>query len=84
MLQLAHINAWLAKQPALVNKRTRALHPVVRERLALVATLRTLLGDLGLKRRARDVNTLEAYLAARTPIAATPPAPPAEPEETTE
>lgn len=45
MLQLAHLNAWLAKQPALVNRRTKALHPVVRERVTLVGMLRTLLGD---------------------------------------
>jgi hypothetical protein len=32
MLQLAHVNAWLARQPALVNKRARAVHPVVCER----------------------------------------------------
>lgn len=57
MLQLAHVNAWLAKQPALVNKRTKSLHPVVRERLALVTTLRTILGDLGLKRRTKDART---------------------------
>lgn len=65
VLQLASVNVWLAKQPALVNKRTRALHPVVRERLLLVGALRQLLNDLGLKRRAKDVQTLESYLASR-------------------
>jgi hypothetical protein len=72
MLQLAHINAWLAKQPALVNKRTKALHPVVRERLSLVTTLRAILTDIGLKRRQRDVGSLDEYLRSRT---AAPPAP---------
>jgi hypothetical protein len=73
MLQLGHINAWLAKQTTLVNRRTKALHPVVRERTALVGTLRALLGDLGLKRRAKDVQTLESYLAARTNTAGASP-----------
>lgn len=76
-LQLDRIDAWLFRQPALVNKRTRALHPVVSQRQSLVNTLRQLLGDLGLERRARDVGTLDQYLRSRSngPADAQPGAP---------
>jgi hypothetical protein len=39
--------------------------PVVRDRQALVSTLRGLLGDLGLKRRAKAEPTLSEYLGRR-------------------
>ncbi len=68
-LQLDRIDAWLFRQPALVNKRTRALHPVVSQRQSLVSTLRQLLGDLGLERRAKDAVTLDAYLSRRAQLA---------------
>jgi hypothetical protein len=64
-LILDSVDAWLLSQPSLINKRTRAVLPVVRDRQALVATLRGLLGDLGLKRRAREAPTLTDYLRQR-------------------
>jgi hypothetical protein len=39
--------------------------PAVRDRQALVSTLRSLLGDLGLKRRAKAMASLAEYLATR-------------------
>lgn len=64
-LLIDSVDAWLLEQQTLVNKRTRALIPVVRDRTGLVATLRGLLGDLGLKRRAREPLDLSSYLAQR-------------------
>jgi hypothetical protein len=46
---------WMLSQPSLVDKRKRALVPVVRDYQALVNVLRGLLTDLGLKRRAREL-----------------------------
>ena len=65
------MDAWLLSQPTLINKRLRAVLPAVRDRQALVNTLRGLLGDLGLKRRSKMAPTLGEYLAAQQ----SPPAP---------
>jgi hypothetical protein len=64
-LILDSIDAWLLSQPSLINKRTRSVLPVVRDRQALVATLRGLLGDLGLGRRTKAMPALGEYLAQR-------------------
>lgn len=64
-LILDSVDAWLLSQPSLVNKRTRSVLPVVRERNSLVATLRRLLGDLGLRRRVEEAPDLGTYLARR-------------------
>lgn len=64
-LMLDSVDAWVLAQPSLVDKRKRALLPVVRERLSLVSQLQSLLRDLGLERKARDVTDLHAYLATR-------------------
>ncbi len=64
-LILDSIDAWLLAQPTLINKRTRSILPVVRDRQALVSTLRGLLGDLGLKRRSKALPALSEYLSAK-------------------
>lgn len=64
-LLLDSVDGWLLEQRTLVNKRSRSLIPVVRDRNALVATLRGLLGDLGLKRRQAEPLDVGAYLANR-------------------
>ncbi len=64
-LLLDCIDAWLFAQPSLVDRRKRALLPVVRERTALVSQMQSLLRDLGLERRAREVPTLASYLAEK-------------------
>jgi hypothetical protein len=66
-LMLDSIDAWVLSQPSLVNKAKRALLPVVRDRLALVGQLQSLLRDLGLERKAREVPTLANYIERRTP-----------------
>ena len=63
-LELAYVRAWLAEQSP-VNKRKKAAHPILKDYAALVGSLRSVLADLGLKRRARDVGTLRDWMAAK-------------------
>jgi hypothetical protein len=72
-LLLDSIDAWLFAQPSLVDRRKRSLIPIVRERVTLVGQLQSLLRDLGLGRKARDVPDLSTYLATRQPAPAPPP-----------
>jgi len=62
---LDSVDAWLLSQPTLINKRTRAVLPAVRDRNALVSTLRGLLTDLGLRRRVREAPDVTSYLATK-------------------
>jgi hypothetical protein len=64
-LMLDSVDAWLLKQPSLVNARKRALLPVVRERIQLADALARYLYALGLQRRAAPVKSLEAYIAEK-------------------
>ncbi len=62
-LLLDSIDAWLLRQPTLVNARRRAVIPVVRERTQLADALARYLTALGLKRRVKSVMPLQEYLA---------------------
>ena len=62
VLQLARVDSFLARMPSLVHRKRRQLYPIVLQRQTLVNTLRQLLGDLGLERRAKDVGSLADYL----------------------
>jgi hypothetical protein len=64
-LMLDSIDAWLLKQPSLVNARKRSLLPVVRERTQLADAIARYLAALGLERRAKPVTPLHEYLANR-------------------
>lgn len=64
-LILDSIDAWLVIQPSLVNRRKRALLPVVLQRQQLADALARYMGQLGLERRARPVPSLTEYLAAK-------------------
>lgn len=64
-LILDSIDGWLATQPTLIDRRKRALLPVVRERQTLADALVRYLSALGLERKAREVTDLATYLAAR-------------------
>ena len=59
------MDAWLLSQPSLVNKRSKSLLPVVRDRLALCDSLLRHLDKLGLDRRTADVPSLASYLKAK-------------------
>jgi hypothetical protein len=65
-LVLASVNAWLMAQPSLVSGRNRGVLPAVLHRNQLVATLKGLLETLGLERRARQVPSLQEYLATKS------------------
>src|SRR6266705_1607157 len=60
------VDAYVLAMPSPVNRQRRCLHPVVRERQALVGQLQSLLRDLGLDRKAREVPSLHEYLAERS------------------
>lgn len=64
-LMLDSVDAWLLKQPSLVNARKRSLLPVVRERTQLADAVARYLSALGLERRAKPVTPLHEYLANR-------------------
>ena len=59
------VDAYVLAMPSPINKRARALFPVVKERQALVSQLQSILKDLGLGRRSRAVPDLTAYLATK-------------------
>jgi hypothetical protein len=64
-LILDSLDAWLLAQPSLVNKRTRSVLPIVRERQALADGLSRYLQALGLDRVTRPPLDLGQYLARR-------------------
>jgi hypothetical protein len=64
-LILDSLDAWLLSQPSLVNKRTRSVLPIVRERQALADGLARYLQALGLDRVERPPVDLGTYLASR-------------------
>ena len=65
-LYVDHLDAYLLEQTCgLVNKRRRAVYPVLRERQGLVDSLARLLGQLGLERRPREAPSLSEYIAMK-------------------
>ena len=59
------VDAYVLGMPSAVNKRSRCLYPVVKERQALVSQIQSLLRDLGLERRAKAPLDLSTYLATK-------------------
>jgi len=57
------LDAYVLEMSSLVNKRSRTLWPVVRERVAQVTLLQSILRDLGLERRHQEAFDLAAELA---------------------
>jgi hypothetical protein len=64
-LLLDSIDAWLLTQPSLINKRKKALLPVVLQRQQLADALARYLGQLGLERR-HKVRTIGEILSQPT------------------
>lgn len=62
-LLLDSIDSWLLRQPSLIDKRRRALLPVVRERQTLADALARYLTLLGLERKPKPTQALGEYLA---------------------
>ena len=67
------INAWLVTQPSLVDKRRRALLPVVRERQQLADALARHLGQLGLERVVRQKSFYEIIDEIKSDVRNNPP-----------
>jgi hypothetical protein len=63
-LLLNSTDAWLLRQPTLVNARKRSLLPAVLERQRLADALARYLTLLGLRRRQAPALSLDAYLSA--------------------
>ena len=59
------VDAYVLGMASPVNRRKRCLFAVVVQRQALVGQLQSLLRDLGLDRKAREVPDLATYLAQR-------------------
>ena len=70
-LMLDSVNVWIVAQDSLINKRNKSIINVVKDRNALVTTLRTLLADLGLERVVKTLPTLAEYLNGKAPAKAT-------------
>jgi hypothetical protein len=62
-LLLDSVDAWLLRQPNIIDKRRRQLYPIVQQRTALADALARYLGTLGISRVARQAK-LSDYLAA--------------------
>ena len=73
ILQLQYIDAWIASRPDIINNLRSTLIPIVKQRQGVARTLAMQLNVLGLERRAKNVDTLESYLArAAAAVPATP------------
>lgn len=64
-LLLDSIDGYLFTQKSIVNKRKRAVIPVVRERLQLADALARYLTALGLERKAKAVPSMQGFLESR-------------------
>jgi hypothetical protein len=65
-LMLQYLDTWILQRSSLfVSERRGTLLPVVLHRQSIARTLGKLLATLGLERKAKDVDTLESYLARK-------------------
>jgi len=62
-LFLDHVDAFLLAQTSLIDRRRRAVLPILRERQALVDGLSRVLAQIGLDRVPRPVQSLAQYVA---------------------
>jgi hypothetical protein len=75
VLQLRRVDAFIAAMPSIVHTKRRQLYPVIVQRTSLVNTLKALLTELGLERRAKQVPDLDIYLSTPSTDATTTAAP---------
>lgn len=65
-LVLAYLDTWILQRSSLfVSEKRGTLLPVVLHRQSIARTLGKLLATLGLERKAKDVDSLESYLARK-------------------
>jgi hypothetical protein len=60
---LDHVDEYLLSRDSIINKRARALLPIVRERQSIADSLARVLGQLGLDRLAPIAPSLAGYIA---------------------
>jgi hypothetical protein len=60
------IDAWIVNQPTIVNRRKRALFPIIMQRQTLVDSLARLLSMLGLERKEKPLPSLQEYFEQKT------------------
>lgn len=70
-MQLDSVDGYLLTLPSLVDKRGRKVWQVVRDRQVLSSHVQSLLTTLGLRRKAKRLKTLDAYVAERAGAPAT-------------
>ena len=71
-LYLDHLDAWLAGQHTLINRRSRSVLPVLLQRQTLADHLARLLDKLGLDRVPQKVADLSSYVEQRYGNSTTP------------
>jgi hypothetical protein len=64
-VMLESIDAWIFRQPSLLNKRTRSLYPIVVQRQTIADGMVRCLDRLGLERKAKRIPTLQDYLSQK-------------------
>jgi len=64
-LYLDHLDAWLAAQQTLINRRSRSVVPVLLQRQTLADHLARLLDKLGLDRVPAKIDALDRYVAEK-------------------
>lgn len=64
-LMLDSVDAWLLTRASIIDKRRRAVLPIVRERQQLADALSRYLQVLGLERRSKPAIDLQSYVATR-------------------
>lgn len=71
-LYVDSLDAWLMEQDSLINRRRKAVLPVLRERTQLADALARYLTALGLERRKPPALTLEGYLKGKRAVGPKP------------
>ena len=64
-LFIDHVDSFLLEQHSLVNRKKKAILPILRERQVLVESLSRLLSQLGLEREQKPVRTLAQYIGEK-------------------
>jgi hypothetical protein len=70
---IASVDGWLSEQASLINRKRKAVHPIVEQRGKLVSGLESRLKTLGLERRGRPVQDIQSFLQERAKGAAQDP-----------
>jgi hypothetical protein len=61
-LMVESIDGWLFSQPAILNKRSKSLFPIVLQRMTIADGMIRCLEKLGLERKAKQVPSIQDYI----------------------